>query len=186
MKCAFSVFIALLFVATGCGHFGFVHGQQSTTRVEHFDKLLFERTFCFGKCPCYKLTVDGGGRVEFEGGQWVEAKGRQTSVLSNNQMAELTRALNQADFLSLRDKYMDTEDGCPTWWTDNPSVIITLVVNGKEKMIRHDYGCRYKGSRGVDGNVFPEGLTRLESRIDEIIGTAKWIGSSPEPKMPSM
>jgi hypothetical protein len=81
----------------------------------------------------------------------------------------LIAEFDKAKYFSLNDKYETQKDGCPEEWTDHPTVVTSIKMNGKSKSISHYHGCR-------DGQIiYPKALTDLEDRIDEIVGTKQWI-----------
>jgi hypothetical protein len=121
--------------------------------------ITLERTACYGTCPMYKLTITGNGTVLYEGRDFVDVKGEQTSSISPAQVQDLVDAFEQANFLSLRD-YTDQKV------TDSPSAITSLTINGKTKTVNHYYG----------DDSAPQELTDLESKIDEIVNSKQWTG----------
>ncbi len=122
--------------------------------------IRLQRTPCFGTCPAYMMTVNAKGEVNFFGQDHVEAKGQNKGRIGEEKIRQLIGEFKQADFFNLADNY--TSKNC---LTDNPTVRTTLLINGKTKKIEHDRGCEA-----------PPGLTGLEDKIDEIVGTQKWIG----------
>ena len=134
-------------------------------------RITLERSICFGSCPDYKLTVAADGTVTFEGREYVKTKGIAKGTISREDLRNLIAAFDAASYFSLRDKYATREDGCPEVWTDNPSVITSIRINHKTKSVSHYYGCQ----AGDGTSIYPKGLTFLETKIDEIVGTAKWI-----------
>lgn len=133
--------------------------------------ITLERTICFGACPIYKLTVKADGTVTFEGRENVKVKGIAKGHLSGEDVRSLIAAFEAASYFALNDTYETQKDGCPEVWTDNPSAITSIRLNGKHKTISHYYGCQ----TGSGTAVYPNGLTYLETRIDQIVGTEKWI-----------
>jgi hypothetical protein len=121
--------------------------------------MTLERTACYGTCPVYKLTITGDGTVVYEGRDFVEVKGEQTSQISPAQVQELVNAFEQADFFSLRDY---TEQKV----TDNPSAITSITINGQTKTVNHYYG----------DDSAPQALFDLESKIDEVVNSKQWTG----------
>ena len=121
--------------------------------------ITLERTACFGTCPIYKLTITGNGSVVYEGRDFVEVKGEQTSQISTAQVQELVTAFEQADFLALTD-YMEQKV------TDLPSAITSITIGGQTKTVNHYYG----------DDSAPQQLTDLESKIDEIVNSKQWTG----------
>jgi len=133
--------------------------------------ITLERTVCFGACPIYKLTISADGTVTFEGRQNVKVKGLAKSRINRDDLRNLIAAFEAASYFSLNDSYETQKDGCPEVWTDNPSAITSLRMNGKTKTISHYYGCQ----AGSGTSIYPNGLTYLETTIDQIVGTDKWI-----------
>jgi len=121
--------------------------------------ITLERTACFGTCPVYKLTITGNGTVVYEGRDFVEVKGEQTSSISTAQVQDLVAAFEQADFLTLTD-YMEQKV------TDHPYAITSITIGGQTKTVNHYYG----------DDSAPQQLTDLESKIDEIVNSKQWTG----------
>ncbi|MGI8670256.1 MAG: hypothetical protein ACR2J3_10500, partial [Aridibacter sp.] len=57
--------------------------------------------------------------------------------------------------------------------TDNPSAITSIQINGEKKSIDHYHGCR-EGDDDFEKELSK--LTKLENKIDEIVGTKRWFG----------
>jgi hypothetical protein len=119
-----------------------------------------ERTACYGRCPIYKVTVLRDGTVLWEGERFVRVTGKATAKLSAAAITDLGKAFARADFFALHDKY-DSRDV-----TDHPSAITTFDDGKRKKTIRH-----YHGDHSA-----PVALGELENRIDELVGSARWIG----------
>ena len=149
-------------------------GSRKT--ISAFDWISLERTECFGSCPAYRMTVTSTGDVTFEGYSSVACVGTRRKHIDSKTIQKLTDALNQASVLGFRDSYRNELDGCPSLWTDNPSAITTVSINGQVKRINHYHGCQE-----VDANAperekpYPAQLTLLEDRIDEILETGDWV-----------
>lgn len=141
----------------------------SETELTKDVEITLERSVCFGSCPDYKLTISGDGTVVFEGREFVKTKGTIKSKISPEKVRQIIKEFENADYFSLKDKYQTEADGCPETWTDNPTAITSITINGKSKSIIHYYGCQEKNS------IYPKALTELESKIDEIVETKQWI-----------
>lgn len=126
--------------------------------------VTMERTPCFGACPIYKLTIYGDGRAVYEGEEFVAVKGQQTATIGAAQIRELVAAIESADYFSLNDDY-----SAPA--TDLPSTITTVTLGGQSKTINHYGVCGYS-----DIDTAPKELCDLESKIDEITNSARWVG----------
>jgi hypothetical protein len=133
--------------------------------------ITLERTACFGPCPIYKLTITADGTATFEGRQNVKVKDLVRAHISGEDLRSLIASFEAASYFTLNDAYETQKDGCPEVWTDNPSAITSIRMNGKSKTISHYYGCQ----TGSGSAIYPNGLTYLETKIDQIVGTDKWI-----------
>jgi hypothetical protein len=141
--------------------------------------ITLERTVCFGTCPDYKIIIHGDGRLVYEGRRFVKTVGAVESTVTQEQLRQLVAEFEKADYFSLCDEYPSSCDRCPTDWTDNPSANTSIQINGKKKSIRHYYGCQEKSEHYA---VYPQKLYQLESRIDEIVGSARWVAGKTEEK----
>ena len=120
-----------------------------------------ERTACYGRCPIYTVTVLRDGTVQWEGERFVEGHRQgDGQAVGREQLAELADAFQKAGYFALKDKYTSYDV------TDHPSANTSYDDGTRHKTIAH-----YHGDRSA-----PEALDELEARIDEIVGTGKWIG----------
>ncbi|MGH7782768.1 MAG: hypothetical protein ACREO5_02850, partial [Candidatus Binatia bacterium] len=71
-------------------------------------------------------------------------------------------------YFDLKDRY--TDDACPETMTDAPTATTSLQFGGKQKTVFHYLGCVDKENKS-----YPPGLSDLESKIDEIAKTDRWI-----------
>lgn len=136
-------------------------------------EIKLARTACYGTCPVYELTIYADGKVIFEGKQNVRVQEKAEGQISQEQVKQIIDEFEKADYFSLNDQYKNAQDGCPTFWTDSPSVNTSIRFGEHEKAISHYYGCREKGGGGA--KVYPAELYQLESKIDEIANTKQWI-----------
>lgn len=128
-----------------------------------------ERTMCFGTCPSYKLAIYTDGTVEYEGRDYVAVEGRDSTEISQEALQQLVEAFQEADYFSFRNNYVSGEV-CREYMTDLPTAITSFRHEGREKKVTHYHGCR-----GFEGQ---QRLTALEKKIDEIVGTERWIKGS--------
>jgi hypothetical protein len=124
-----------------------------------------ERTACFGTCPMYRLTIYADGRVDWDGRGFVKVKGKAGAHLTPAALAELRRAFAAAGYFELRGPFDCYEV------TDNPSANLSYDDGRRTRTIQHYYGCSTKGVAA---------LTTLEDRIDEIVGSVRWVGTRKE------
>lgn len=151
--------------------------ENEQTIEKKFAQITYSRTGCFGTCPVYKLTISADGTVQYEGEKYVKVKGKAITKLSPQQLQQLMAAIDTTQYFSLRDSYQTEADGCPITATDCPTVRTSVTVNGQVKSITHYLGCwetKPDGSPKWEA-IFPRNLTRFEERIDEIVGTARWV-----------
>ena len=173
--------LSLTFNALACGGAAQSDAQTAATPAAQATApkdtvITLERSQCFGTCPSYKLTVYGDGRVVYEGRKFVKVEGAVNDSVTQEQLKQLLAEFDKADYFSLRDTYFDATDGCPTYWTDNPTANTSLELGGKKKAVRHYYGCQEKEtSKDSSFSVYPKKLYELESKIDEIVNTGRWV-----------
>lgn len=123
--------------------------------------ITLETTACFGPCPIYKLTIYGDGRVVYEGEEYVNVAGKQTSQISKDKVKELVDEFYRINYFSLKNNTF-THEKC---FLDAGSVITSITINGKTKTINDYHGC-----------PSPKKLRELEVKIDEIANSKRWIG----------
>ena len=128
-------------------------------------RVTLERKPCFGTCPVYRVSVAEDGAVAFEGVRHVDSVGSFTGRIAAERVAALARLFEDHDYFTLDDKYAYGEANCAQYGTDAPTVITSVTIGDRTKRVEHDLGCA-----GV-----PKRLSDLESGIDEIVGTSRWI-----------
>lgn len=156
--------------------------QEATTQnaIDYFDTLTLERTACFGNCPVYRIVVHADGVVEFTGMRYVKIQGISSGRLTSAQLHELVEAINRVKYFSLEDVYDREAGDCPTVATDFPTVISSVAIGNVAKTIRHNHGCRQASSMRELGEVYLAALTEFEARVDRIVDSVQWIGTSEE------
>jgi hypothetical protein len=125
-------------------------------------KIELSRTVCFGRCPAYSVTIQGDGRILFNGESFVAIPGKHDAQISSEAVSALVRRFEKARFFEAGDKYVATV-------TDNPTYTLTLTVGGKTKSVT-DYVGEQVG--------MPLVITDLENAVDEVAGTERWIKGS--------
>lgn len=117
--------------------------------------ITLERTACRGICPVYKLTIYEDGRVIYEGEEFVSVTGKQTSRISSDKVKELIDEFYKIDYFSLKDRY-------EALITDLPTTITSIAIGEQTKRVEN-----YAGA--------PKKLNELETKIDEITNSKKWV-----------
>jgi Domain of unknown function (DUF6438) len=144
--------------------------------------LRMERTACFGNCPIYILNIQPDGTFVFEGikslekGNLVDKKEKPHGKLSEEKINQIIAEIDKAEFFALKDSYSGDSGNCPTYWTDSPTVTLSIKLRGKDKTIPHYLGCEENDKPTDKGKIYPQQLYNLENRIDEIVETKRWIG----------
>ena len=121
--------------------------------------ITIERTACYGTCPAYKVTIHGDGSVLYEGRKYVRVVGTQESTISPKAVSKLAQAF-------LNDGYFELRDNYPASFTDGPTTYTSIALAGRHKEVEDHDGA-------------PEKLRELESEIDEIAGSKRWIYIDP-------
>lgn len=121
--------------------------------------ITLERTRCFGECPVYVLTIRGDGTVIFDGKEFVWSHGKHYAVIGQQQIRDLVGEFYRIDFFSL--PHFTNVD-----FTDFPSAVTTITVNGTTKSVSHYHG----------DEAAPHELYELERKIDEAANSNYWIG----------
>jgi hypothetical protein len=128
--------------------------------------VTLERFPCFGSCPVYRLSIWRDGTVRFFGRENVAQAGSATASIPAAKVDSLLAELEAGGYLNFEERYLRDEPACGLYATDSPTVVTSLNRDGRTKSVRHDYGC----------SGAPPDLARLERRIDEVAGTARWTG----------
>lgn len=123
-------------------------------------RLSLIRTSCFGPCPEYGLEIRGDGTVTYCGVLFVKEKGSRSGKITRKKMRQLLDSFEATNFFHLNEAYVAS-------MTDLPTHLVSISYDGRTKSV-FDYG---GGSVGL-----PEAVTELENEIDELAGTAEWVG----------
>lgn len=104
--------------------------SPATNQVE---RLIFHTGTCFGACPDYCMSIGRDGKVEFWGGLFSKYSGYYTSELSAAQLESVVAVMDNEGWDSLKTNYQ-------AGWTDDRTVNIALVKNGRMVKSIRDYG----------------------------------------------
>jgi hypothetical protein len=116
----------------------------------------------------YRLTISGDGIVRYEGYLGVFIKGKHAGHISNAAVHQLIEELRKARFFELHN-YGSSASDLP--------VCVTTVQIGSIRKEVVNYGLLSSDPTTPDGfgSGAPEALIQLERRIDEIVGSKRWI-----------
>lgn len=135
-------------------------------------RVRLERTWCYGECPQYVLTIASDGVVTFVGKRHTRVYGEAQGRLDANGMRELVDAFRTARFA--------TVEVTPIQVYDAPGLSILYEHDGTSKRVWSFYGTadlieqispaergNYAGNHAVDA---------LGETIDAICHVEQWIG----------
>ncbi len=135
------------------------HSAPDITRIS------LQRTACFGICPVYTVAIYPDGLVEFHGERFVESEGDFRHRVDPDAFARLAAFAADMDFFGLQEEYrfQTGPGGERIVVSDLPSRITTVEKSGRSKSVLNYFGG-------------PELLAEFETLIDQLSGTARWIG----------
>ena len=117
--------------------------------------LTYDRGYCFGMCPVFKSTILTDGSVRYEGINFVDVMGNNSSLMSTTELNLIKDKLIQINYFELEPSY-DNE-----LISDLPSVNTSASLADKSHQILD----RYKA---------PKELKELYMVIDSVFATLEW------------
>jgi hypothetical protein len=101
--------------------------QHSLAASRNLDSFTIQMSPgpCRGRCPQYTLTIHGNGAVEYDGGEFVNAKGHHEGKINHEQLIRVLQSLDGTKFSTLEDRAF-------SWCFDSSSVAVEAVV-GEER-----------------------------------------------------
>jgi len=112
---------------------GFV--EYNPTPVDYkIEKIEYESTMCYGRCPAFKMTIDSNRDAIYEPIQFnIQKPGKYRGQIDKEAYGAIENLLNYTNFAMLNDSYR-------VGWTDDQTSILKITYdNGKVKTIQ-DYG----------------------------------------------
>lgn len=155
---------------------GLSFGGNSAENSSKQFSLELSRTSCYGSCPIYPLRADSSGIVEFEGVDFTEVKGKVETRLSDEEIKKISDEIQKSKFFTLDNDYGYESKNCQWILTDQSGVFLTIEIDGRKKTIDHYQGCQLETGFWQKSPL--EELSKLENKIDEIVGTKQWIGKN--------
>jgi hypothetical protein len=129
--------------------------------------IVLERGACEQRCAVYRVVIFSDGIVIYEGQHFVRRSGLVKGGISPQVLARLLNDLETGGFFHLEDNYgYGNKDHCTSLDSGEPTAILTASTHGRSKTVLHNHGCA-----GTDSKR----LTELEDKVDQAVGTAKWI-----------
>ena len=121
-------------------------------------RIVLERSRCLGRCPWYRLTVFGDGRIIYDGYDFVEYCGTYRAHVSPEAVHQLVDLFKRADYFSLSDRYDARASDVPTF-------ITSIAFDHHQKSVLDEMGL-YAG--------MPKIVTTVEDGIDSLAGPKVW------------
>lgn len=137
-----------------------IRAQETKAQVV----ITLERTPCFGACPVYSVSIYDDGKVTYNGGNFVEVTGEQTSEIDPATVTLMVEAIEKVGYFDWDEAYNTRTV------SDLPTVTTSVTRNGQTHRI-----VRYAGDDSA-----PLILPYLELWIDEMANTELWTGVHPE------
>jgi hypothetical protein len=175
MRAACSL-LSILLLAPACATTRAASATSPTAASGSGVLATLEHTHCLGSCPWYTLTVYGDGRVEWAGVVYVKVVGKQTAMLTAEELRSLRDAFAAASYLQLDDDYT-----CHA--TDMPTVVISFRDGRRTKEIHHDEYC--SEDPRVEKQPQLKKLTELETTFERIVKSERWVGAMEERQSPT-
>jgi hypothetical protein len=136
------------------------------------DSVVLHRAACFGTCAVYTIEIRPDGEVRYDGEEHVKVKGHHTANISAGEYAFLVTSIERVGFFSLHHRYRFALDGCRSVRTDYPSIDIVVSRAGQKQHVEYYYGCK--------GLPVLQRILWLADTIDDVAGSARWVGSASE------
>jgi hypothetical protein len=152
------LFIGLIFVLSF---------QPSLSNADILDQnvLLFQKMGCLGTCPWFDLMLFESGEQIFIGELYTKIQGVVIERNSRSKYIKIKELLNKYQFSKFPGEFE-----CKEYWTDHPSVSITLQENNKLKRVHHYHGCK--------GFEWEDEIFKLESDFEKLLNLSRFVESS--------
>lgn len=124
------------------------------------DYVEMSRSGCYGSCPEYTVKVRADGKVAWDGGSYVEAKGKQESSIDSKAARDLLERFRSKDFWSYCRDYSRSV-------TDMSGSSVTVRLGGKIRKIS-DYA-----------DSSPQALRDLLLDVDRVADSHRWRHGDP-------
>lgn len=167
---------AALLLLAGCWT-GASAPAEPPPEVESAFEITLARSTCVGACPAYTVSIDGDGRVHWNGIEYVHDHGVRRATVPRKRIAEIQRKLDELRFFE-RDPLgnlhgpadcIRTQNGTHCTFTDTTicshtsTAVVTVRRAHRTHIVRNDH-CE------------PSPLDDLEALVDDIARTSAWIG----------
>jgi hypothetical protein len=90
--------------------------------------ITYSGSACYGKCPEFNMKIQGNGEIVYNGIKNTKLKGINKTTISEKQLIQLVKMLENGKFFNLQDRYDDNV-------TDLPFTRIELKIKDKKKLV---------------------------------------------------
>jgi hypothetical protein len=132
---------------------------EKARRTIPYQAIGLARAGCFGTCPVYSVILNADGKATYTGKLNAARHGTYAGSVFFGDFARLAMFIDQSGFMKLADRY-----AAP--WTDDETVVVTVVLRDGTRKTVGDYG-----------RFGPPDLWILERAIDGVVDQMKWTPS---------
>lgn len=111
----------------------FVRPKYQLTQSSVYDELIVTSSGCFGSCPTNRILLKNTGDVVYYGKDYNTINGLFSSYISKNEFNDIEKKFVIADYIKLENFYH-------AGWTDDNTINLTFVKNGRVIKQIEDYG----------------------------------------------
>ena len=147
------------------------HSAADVQRIDA-DSVVLERSVCFGFCPAYRLTIHPNGAVHFVTTQRADTVQRADTIAPRS-FRSLVGEAQRIGFFTLPTDVVRDATLCAARATDHPTATVTIFRGDSTHTVVDYQGCYMDHALGVAPALRP--LRRLESAIDSVAGTKRWL-----------
>jgi len=111
----------------------FAKKQYDTLNAPDFDTVILSSSPCYGSCPVNNIMIDANGNVAYQGLFHVKNIGFYWGKIKAKEFNSIMKQFKSSDYIHLKSGYFATH-------TDDRTVYVTFVKNGKIVKAITDYG----------------------------------------------
>lgn len=139
-------------------------------------EIVLERTWCFGWCPIYTLTIGGDGKVRYEGRKLVVREGTVEDEIDPHLLVPILEEMERIDF-------WNREHECVGVITDTPSTRVTLRIGNRSRTIADDRrGSTCAPTGAPEAYDWHSTIDLLGKLVDAAVGVERWTGTEAQRK----
>lgn len=139
-------------------------------------EIVLERTWCFGWCPIYTLTIGGDGKVRYEGRKLVVREGTIEDEIDPHLLEPILEEMERIDF-------WNREHECVGAITDTPSTRVTLRIGDRQRTIADDRrGSTCAPTGAPEAYDWHSTIDLLGKLVDAAVGVERWTGTEAQRK----